>query len=250
MDDHDVVIDIANFTYYIEATTFVPAKKSTSSWSGLAMKNPPHGTIPVVKWANYADHDHLHTRILRSNRYRSCYRLLAGFEHHCHITARARSRNHRSAYHLHRRTITPDCLGGPFEGISMAPGGENDRKHRGNSTPALGDVTVYSSNNCLDHDTVIGSYQWRYSQINGPLNLCNGQSGVLQVLNANEFVDFQWTTGDNTPSSNSYRTRHRHVVTVTDANGCMTEGYGEVFSGLIDFTASTFPAISSLTTQW
>ena len=49
MDDHDVVIDIANFTYYIEATTFVPAKKSTSSWSGLAMKNPP---MHKYQWSN------------------------------------------------------------------------------------------------------------------------------------------------------------------------------------------------------
>ena len=53
-------------------------------------------------------------------------------------------------------------------------------------------------------------------------NLCNGQSGVLQVLNANEFVDFQWTTGDNTPST-TVTAPGTYVVTVTDANGC-TDG--------------------------
>lgn len=242
MDDHDVVIDIANFTYYIEAYNLCPGEEINLivEWTGY--EEP---TNAQYQWSNGQTTQIMTTftpgyyEVTVTDPAIGCSQVLSttvtqlpGPE--VEITGPLTI--------CTGETITLTALGGPFEGISWAPGGETTESIEV-TAPGSYDVTVYSSNNCLDHDTVIVVTSGAIPQINGPLNLCNGQSGVLQVLNANEFVDFQWTTGDNTPST-TVTAPGTYVVTVTDANGCMTEGYGEVFSGLIDFTASTFPAIS------
>jgi len=139
-------------------------------------------------------------------------------------------------------TITLTASGGPFNGISWAPGGETTESIDV-TTPGSYDVTVISDNSCVDHDTVIVISSGVLPQVNGPLNLCNGQNGTLILLNAAEFVDIQWSTGDNTPTT-IVSAPGTYVVTVTDPNGCMAEGYGEVFSGILDITGTAFSVTS------
>lgn len=242
MDDHEVIIDIANFTYYIEAYNLCPGEEINLivEWTGY--EEP---TNAQYEWSTGETTTYISTpnpgyyEVTVTDPATGCSQVLSttvtqlpGPE--VEITGPLTI--------CTGETITLTASGGPFNGISWAPGGETTESIDV-TAPGSYDVTVISNNSCVDHDTVIVVTSGAIPQINGPLNLCNGQSGMLQVLNASEFVDFQWTTGDNTPTT-SVNAPGTYVVTVTDVNGCTTEGYGEVFSSILDITGVAIPVTS------
>lgn len=242
MDDHEVIIDIANFTYYIEAYNLCPGEEINLivEWNGY--EEP---TNAQYQWSNGQTTQIMTTftpgyyEVTVTDPATGCSQVLGttvtqlpGPE--VEITGPLTI--------CTGETITLTASGGPFEGLYWAPGGETTESIEV-TAPGSYDVTVFSSNNCADHDTVIVETSGVIPQVNGPLNLCNGQNGTLILLNASEFVDIQWSTGDNTPTT-IVNAPGTYTVTVTDPNGCMAEGYGEVFSGILDITGIALPVTS------
>ena len=162
---------------------------------GLAMKNPLHNTRWSGNGQTTPDHDHLHTRILRSNRYRSCYRLLAVLS--TTVTQLPGPVEIRPAYHLHRRPLPwlPWTLWRNFMGSRW----RNGWKHRGNSTRLL---WCY----CIQQQQLFEpwyrdcSYQWRYSPDQWSAQFMQWSKRRLTSTQCQWVCRLQWTTGDNTPS--------------------------------------------------
>lgn len=239
MDDHEVNTDITNFTYYIQAYNLCPGEDINLivEWNGY--EEP---TNAQYQWSNGQTTQIMTTptpgyyEVTVTDPATGCSQVLSTTVNQLpgpevEITGPLTI--------CTGETITLTASGGPFESIYWAPGGENTESIEV-TTPGSYDVVVYSSNNCSDYDTVIVVSSGVLPEVNGPLNLCNGQSGTLVLLNASEFVDIQWSTGDNTATT-VVSAPGTYTVTVTDANGCMAEGYGEVFSGFLDFTGSVIP---------
>ncbi|HRG20830.1 MAG TPA: gliding motility-associated C-terminal domain-containing protein [Saprospiraceae bacterium] len=242
MANHEVTIDIANYTYYIQAYNLCPGEEINLivEWNGY--EEP---TNAQYEWSTGETTTFITTptpgyyEVTVTDPATSCSQVLSttvtqlpGPE--VEITGPLTI--------CTGETITLTASGGPFNGISWAPGGETTESIEV-TAPGSYDVTVISDNSCVDHDTVIVLSSGVLPQVNGPLNLCNGQNGTLILLNASEYVDIQWSTGDNTATT-VVSAPGTYTVTVTDPNGCMAEGYGEVFSGFLDFTGSVIPVTS------
>ncbi|HMS99904.1 MAG TPA: hypothetical protein PKA12_14220, partial [Saprospiraceae bacterium] len=242
MANHEVTIDIANYTYYIQAYNLCPGEEINLivEWNGY--EEP---TNAQYEWSTGETTTFITTptpgyyEVTVTDPATGCSQVLSttvtqlpGPE--VEITGPLTI--------CTGETITLTASGGPFNGISWAPGGETTESIEV-TAPGSYDVTVISDNSCVDHDTVIVLSSGVLPEVNGPLNLCNGQNGTLILLNASEFVDIQWSTGDNTATT-VVSAPGTYTVTVTDPNGCMAEGYGEVFSGFLDFTGSVIPVTS------
>ncbi|MGB3077567.1 MAG: hypothetical protein WBB31_00700, partial [Saprospiraceae bacterium] len=120
------------------------------------------------------------------------------------------------------QTVTLSVSGGPYNGYQWLPGGEYTPTIEVSGPGTY--VVIVSQNgfNCAGIDTLIiqpGSGNIPPPQLSGPAILCSGQSGIISVINQNEYTGFDWNTGASTADI-SISNPGTYTVTVTNAGGC------------------------------
>lgn len=119
------------------------------------------------------------------------------------------------------QTVTLSVAGGPFGTIYWYP---DDVYQPTLDVSAPGTYIVWASSvdagYCWELDTiVIGTGDIEPPILDGPPELCSGQSGIVSVTNSNLYTQFSWSNGITTSSWNA-TSAGIYGVTVTNSNGC------------------------------
>ncbi len=130
------------------------------------------------------------------------------------------------------QTITLTATGGPFGLIYWLPNGVYGPTIQV-SEPGLYTVFGYSeeANYCWHQDTItIGPGDIPPLMLTGPPELCNGQTGTINITNSTDYDTFLWEGGQTTPSI-SVTQPGTYTVTATNDGGCTATGAYMVDSG-------------------
>ncbi len=115
-------------------------------------------------------------------------------------------------------SVTLTVTGGPFFAYFWDPF-VGDSETVTITEPGTYTVTVQSEDNCFGTATIDITSGNADPVIGGTTTLCSGGQGMLEVVNANQFSNFLWSTGDVTPDI-AISSPGIYSVTVSDGTGC------------------------------
>ncbi len=87
------------------------------------------------------------------------------------------------------------------------------------SDPGTYWVVVQNASGCADFDSIVILSGSAIPVLSGPATLCTGESATVSVTNSSAFVDFEWSSGQQTPTIN-INGPGTYTVTATDSGGC------------------------------
>ncbi len=135
--------------------------------------------------------------------------------------------------------------GGPFTSYVWFPTYGSDNEVLDINGPGTYILFVQNDEGCQGIDTFVVEEGAPQVILNDPDPICDGQSTIVEVVNANNFATFFWSTGENTPSI-TVTSPGYYSVTVYSPGGCtsLAEVLVEASGTQIDLSAITQPVTS------
>ena len=132
---------------------------------------------------------------------------------------------------------TLSVTGGPYADYTWGPNGEASPELI-TDVPGIYTVTITDNNGCTGEDDFeVLPFTEIPPTLAVPPFLCPESTGTVEVVNASDYVSFNWSTGQQNPSVIAFPAEN-YEVTVTDANGCTETQF--VYVGMHDVI---FPGI-------
>jgi len=129
------------------------------------------------------------------------------------------------------------ATGGPFDSYVWFPTYASDNENLPITDPGLYIVFVQNAAGCEGIDSFEVVSGGIPPELNSPNPICFGQNSTVEVLNASQFVDFQWDNGGVGPSI-TVSAAGTYTVTVTMSGGCTATGSAEVLEISSDLSIS------------
>ena len=132
---------------------------------------------------------------------------------------------------------TLNATGGPYAEYIWGPNGEASPELI-TDVPGIYTVTVTDDNGCMGEDDFeVLPFTEIPPTLSAPPFLCPESTGIVEVVNASDYLSFNWSNGQQNPSVIAFPAEN-YEVTVTDPNGCTETQF--IYVGMHDIV---FPGI-------